>query len=286
MNEECLFSITVSNIDYAGLVFEYFYDFNTQEFIEKTLTIPFGRGCNMPPTVKADVLFRNPSMNVDFKEENNNTHIIVKTSDFKGQELDADFTVFYPEGYETLNVVIPWSDRVFQFTSKHEGMSVKGSIKIGGKIHELNPEETFGCLDYGRGIWPYSVSWNWANASGITGGRRVGLNLGAKWTDGTGMTENGMMIDGKLTKLSENIIFEYDKNELMKPWKIKTAISDRVDLVFTPCYDRLALSNLLIIKSEVHQMIGYFSGKIKNDSGEVINIEKFPGCAEEHFGRW
>jgi hypothetical protein len=94
------------------------------------------------------------------------------------------------------------------------------------------------------------------------------------------------MIDGKLTKLSENIIFEYDKNELMKPWKIKTAISDRVDLVFTPCYDRLALSNLLIVKSEVHQMIGHFSGRIKTDSGEIINIEKFPGCAEEHFGRW
>lgn len=32
----------------------------------------------------------------------------------------------------------------------------------------------------------------------------VGLvNLGGKWTDGTGMNENGFVIDGQLTKIHE-----------------------------------------------------------------------------------
>ena len=286
MNEQCLFSITISNIDYAGMVFAYYYDFETKKFIEKTLMIPFGKGCNMPPTVKANVSYSGPEMKADFIQENDNTHIIVESNNFNGNELKADFTVIYPADYDTLNVVIPWSERVFQFTSKHEGMSAEGSLKVGSSSYQLNPENTFACLDYGRGIWPYTVVWNWANTSGIADGRRIGLNLGAKWTDGTGMTENAMVIDGKLVKLSEDVIFEYDKNDLMKNWKIKTAISDRVDLDFIPCYDRLALTNAVILKSKVHQMMGYFTGKIKTDSGEIINIEKFPGCAEEHFGKW
>ena len=38
----------------------------------------------------------------------------------------------------------------------------------------------------------------------------VGLNMGAKWTDGTGMNENGILLNGCLHKIHEDIVFEYD----------------------------------------------------------------------------
>lgn len=31
-NNECLFSVTISNIDYAGMIFAYFLDFKTKNF--------------------------------------------------------------------------------------------------------------------------------------------------------------------------------------------------------------------------------------------------------------
>lgn len=285
-NNECLFSVTISNIDYVGMIFAYFLDFKTEKFIEKTIMTPFGRGCSMPETVSETVTFTHKAMELEFISEQRTTHIVARSRDFNGLPMDADFKVIYPEGHETLNVVIPWSEKVFQFTSKHEGLPVSGQLKIGDTIYNFNPENTFACLDFGRGVWPYSVNWNWATASGISNGKRIGLNFGAKWTDGTGMTENGIVVDGKLTKLSEDIIFDYDGSDLKKPWILKSAITNRVELKFVPFYERIAKSNLIILKSEVHQMIGHFFGRIETETGESIILESMLGSIEEHFGKW
>lgn len=286
ISPDCLFSVTISNIDYAGMVFAYFLDLKTKKYIEKTIMTPFGKGCNMPPTVHETVYFVNKKMTINLEAERNDTHIILSSPDFKGEKMAADFTVKFPEGYETLNVVIPWNEKVFQFTSKQEGLPVEGYLTVGDKTYNFNKENTFACLDYGRGIWPYKVMWNWANAAGIVGEHTIGFNLGAKWTDGTGMTENALLVDGKLIKLSENVIYEYDKNNIMTPWSIKTEITDRVNLTFRPIYERIAKTNFCIIKSEIHQMVGYFSGEIEMRTGEKIKFEKIAGCAEDHFGQW
>lgn len=285
-NSDCLFSITISNLDYAAMVFAYFLDFKTLKFIEKSVITPFGKGCSISENVHSPVCFDHAEMKVDFLEENNNTHILVKCKNFNGIPMSADFTVIYPEGHETLNVVIPWNKTTFQFTSKQECLPADGSLTVGEEQYKFDASNTFACLDFGRGVWPRQISWNWANASGVNNDKIVGFNLGAKWTDNTGMTENCLIVDGRITKLSEDIIFEYDKSNLMNPWTLKTSITNRVNLVFTPVYERVANSNLLVIKSDMHQMIGGFSGTIITDSGETIEVENILGCSEEHFTKW
>lgn len=286
INEECLFSVTISNIDYAGVVFAYFLDFKTKKYIEKTIMTPFGKGCSMPSKVHETVSFKDKDMIMNFIAEGNDTHIITKTNNFNGEKLDADFTVLFDEGQETLNVVIPWNEKVFQFTSKQEALPVLGSLRVGDKTYNFEKNTSFACLDYGRGIWPYKVSWNWANASGIVNDHLIGFNLGARWTDGTGMTENSIIVDGKLIKLSEDVIYNYDPNDYMKPWTIKTAISDRVNIKFDPIYERIAKTDFVILKSKIHQMVGSFSGEIKGHDGEVIQFQGLRGCAEDHYGQW
>lgn len=285
-NDECLFSATISNIDYAGMVFIYFLDYRTKKFIEKTITTPFGRGCRMPDNVNETVLFENKELKLNLISEKGGTHIIASCADFGGYTLEADIMVNSPEGNETLNVVIPWSKKTFQFTSKQEGLPSSGSLRVGDFHYRFENDSTFSCLDFGRGIWPYNIAWNWATASGMSGGRRLGINLGAKWTDGTGLTENGVFVDGKLTKISEDVSFDYDDRNFMRDWMIKSTVSDSVDLKFIPFYERIAKSNLVIIKSEVHQMIGHFSGQIKTESGETVNIVNLLGCAEAHVAKW
>lgn len=285
-NDNCFFSITISNIDYIGMVFAYFLDLKTMKFIERTIMKPFGMGCSLPEEVNETVVFSDRRMETAFLKEADCVHITVNCNDFGGLPMKADLAIQYPEGYETLNVVIPWSENKFQYTSKHQGLAAEGSLEIGGSKYEFPAGSSFGCLDFGRGVWPYKTMWNWANASGMGNGKSIGLNLGAVWTDGTGMTENGFIINGKLTKLSENVLFEYDKKDLMKPWVIKTEQTGRVNLVFTPVYQRVAKTNFVVLKSIVNQMIGYFSGTITTDDDEIIDIERFIGGAEEHFGKW
>lgn len=286
ISADCLFSATISHLDYAALIFAYFLDYRTKLFIEKTVTVPLGIGCKMPDNVHESVVFKNAAMEVRLLDERGDTRIIVNCRDFGGYKLEAELLASRPVGHETLNVVIPWDAKTFQFTSKQEALPTGGSLRVGEHSYRFDPDTDFSCLDFGRGVWPREISWNWATASGLCGDRRVGLNLGGKWTDGTGMNENAIVVDGRLSKISEDLVFEYDLKNIMAPWTIRTCKSDTVALEFIPFYERLAKMNLLLVKNETHQMVGHFTGHVKTAEGETLEISELPGCAEDHFALW
>jgi hypothetical protein len=284
--EEYLFSATVSNVDYSGLVFVYLADFANDLFEETTLIVPLGRGCDLPPTVNADVRFDGKGMHVAMLQAEHGVDLAVELDDFAGQPLSDRFAVTSPPGHETLNVVIPWNERTFQFTSKQNTLPAEGTVEWGGETKRFSGPQSFACLDFGRGIWPRDCAWNWGSASGRqNGNRRIGLNLGGQWTDGTDHTENGICVDGRLTKISETLHWAYDKSDFNKPWRI-TAPSGAVDLTFTPFMERVAASDLWLVKSEVHQMFGHYDGTITTADGETLTIHKLLGWAEDHVAKW
>lgn len=283
---DCLFSATISNLDYVGMIFVYYLDFKTKSFTEKTVMVPLGMGVRMPDQVEDSVQFQNSDLHVSFTREKEGTMIRVKSDDFEGKHLEANIRVSQPSEHETLNVVIPWSDRQYQFTSKQEALPAKGHLAVGEKDYTFTDDSAYACLDFGRGIWPYESSWNWAMGAGKAESHIVGLNLGGTWTDGTGMTENGVVIDGKLNKISDELRFSFDPLDHMRPWTVSTRHTDEVALVFTPFYEREAKSDLLLIKSKVNQMIGHFDGEIRTAAGECIRISELLGAIEDHHARW
>ncbi len=278
-----LFSVTISNLDYAAVVFVYFLDFVTKAFHEQTVLAPLGAGVFMPETVTGALEFRSSRLDVLMNDDGRQVLLRVNSRDFGGRTLAAEFTVHRPDGYESINVVIPWADDTFQFTSKQPALPAAGSVQLGDERIDF---EGFACLDYGRGIWPFSSTWNWASGSGVQNGRTIGLNLGGRWTDGTGMTENGLVVDGVATKIGDDLLFEYDSSDFMRPWRIRTAGSDAVDLEFVPFFERVAKTNALIVRSEVHQMIGRFRGRVTTAAGETLAVDGLVGWAEEHRARW
>jgi len=283
--EECLFSATVSHVDYSGLVFIYIADFAINLLEERTLIVPLGRGCDLPPTVNSDVRFDGKGMKVAMLQTDSGVDLVVETDDFSGRPLSARFAITIPPGHETLNVVVPWDERTFQFTSKQNTLPADGLVKWGGQTMYFNGPQSFACLDYGRGIWPRDCVWNWGSASGRQNGRTIGLNLGGQWTDGTGYTENGICVDGRLSKISETLCWEYDKGDLKRPWRI-SAPSGVVDLTFTPFMERVAASDLWLVKSEVHQMFGRYAGTVTTEGGEAIAVQEMIGWAEDHVAKW
>ena len=282
--EKYLFSATISNVDYSGLVFVYLADFANDLFHETTLIVPLGRGCDLPETVNADVHFAGKGICVEMLQIESGVELNVAIDDFEGSPLSAHFISTMPPGHETLNVVIPWDERTFQFTSKQNTLPAEGTVEWGGATMHFSGAQSFACLDYGRGIWPRDCIWNWGSASGRQNGRTLGLNLGGQWTDGTGYTENGICVDGRLAKISEDLRWEYDKNNFNKPWRI-SAPSGAVDLTFTPFMERVAASNLWLVKSEVNQMFGHYDGTVTTEDG-VIPVQKLLGWAEDHVAKW
>jgi hypothetical protein len=281
-----LFSITISNVDYLGMVFAYFFDFKTQRYIEKTLSPLFGKGCNMPEGVFDFVAYIDFAMSASFTTSPEKVGVRVQSHDFGGLKLDANILVHYPKKHETMSVLIPWTKRIFQYTSKHNCLPASGSLKLGPDTYKIKDGTAYACLDYGRGIWPYASSWNWASFSGQSNGHVIGVNLGGRWTDGTGLTENSLTCDGVITKLSEDVVFHYDISDYMKPWTITTKDTKRVNLTFTPFYERIAKTDVLILNSSVHQMFGSFDGTITPEGKKPINVHRLIGWAEDHHARW
>jgi len=286
---ELLFSATISHLDYAAVMFVYALDLRTLRFREQTALAPLGRGVRMPDEVNASVRYESPGMTISFEELGNGTRLQVECPDFdgKGRGLSADILVGRPPGHETLNVVVPWNEARYQFTSKQEALPADGQVEWDGQAYELKSGEAFGCLDFGRGKWPYSAKWNWAAASGtLPDGRSFGLNLGGQWTDGTGQTENGFVVNGRLTKIHEDVAWTYNRSRYMDPWTLQTAGSDRVSLAFEPLFERTAATKAVVVRSEVHQMIGRFRGSVVAEDGERIAFEGLLGWAEDHVASW
>ncbi len=49
----------------------------------------------------------------------------------------------------------------------------------------------------------------------------------------------------------------------MAPWKMHSD-DDRLDLTFTPFFERIAKTDAKVLKSEVHQMFGKYEGGLDN----------------------
>ena len=280
-----LFSATISHLDYAGLVFVYYADFASRQLTEVTKLLPFGWGCSMPDEVNADVVHSSSDFHLAMQQTDKGIALAVAVADFDGQPLTAHFDITSPPRHETLNVVVPWNERTFQFTSKQNCLPATGTVMIGQQTTRFDGPQSFGCLDFGRGIWPRRCRWNWGSASGQQDGRTIGLNLGGQWTDGTGSTENGICVNGHLHKLSEDLTWRYSREDFMQPWHI-TAPSGAVELIFTPFMERLAASDVWLVRSEVHQMFGHYNGSITTATGERIVVRDLIGWAEDHVAVW
>ena len=282
-----LFSITISDLDYAGVIFAYFLDFKTHVIVEKSITVPFGKNVYLGESVFTPASFTNADVDVQFEHDDRGVAISLSWLNFsQGKDLSAEISILLPKKHQSLNVVVPWNDTDrFQCTSKQNGLPASGFYSFGDQRFEFQQNESFACLDFSRGIWPYRSSWNWGTFSGYAGKDIVGLNMGARWTDGTGITENFLCMNGKLSKIKEDIIFEYDRHDFMKPWKIYTGKSNNVDLIMTPFLERYVKSDLLVVKSVTHQLFGRYSGTVISGN-KKIRIDSITGWAEEHAARW
>jgi hypothetical protein len=285
------FSFTVSDVGYIGSIFAYVLEFATGLYQEQTLTVPLARGVSLPRNSTEGLSrFSNGKVDIQFEVQNSERFVRVTWPEFstangKKQTLTADLRFQAPPNHESMVIVIPIRGRRFYYNRKINCLPVSGSIEYGGQPFQLQTGEALGNLDWGRGVWEYNSFWVWASASGfLPGGRTVGLNLGFGFGDNSAATENALILDGRIHKFGQ-VNFQYDSTNFMRPWKMGSA-DGRVDLEFCPFFERVARTDLKVLRSEVHQMFGRYSGHVITDSGERIDIEDLVGFAEEHHAKW
>ncbi|HEX5613641.1 MAG TPA: DUF2804 domain-containing protein [Acidimicrobiia bacterium] len=286
-------SSVYADVDYLGLADVWWVDLTTAVHGGRGISVPGARGFSLPDvpaTAPLRVARRNFELDISDAPDGA-THLVASWRERDGRRGRLDATVELPDAHESLNVVIPWTDRRFQFTSKHQARPAHGELVVGDRTWTFGAArggtDAWGVLDVGRGRWPYRTRWNWGGGAGrVRGGASVvGLQLGGKWTVGTGFTENGVLLDGVLTKLGAELVWDYDWDEPLRPWTVQDP-GGQLSLVLHPRYDKHSKTEIGIMGTETHQVFGTWSGVVVTDAGERVELAEIQGFAEESRSRW
>ncbi len=279
------FSVTLADLGYACQAFVYTVDFGTRRHHEETRTILPG-GVTLPRNSTAGVSeYASGDLHLRFEAAAGERRLFVRWPAFDGQPLSAEITLAAPPAHESTVVVIPIGQGRFYYNRKMNCLPASGWLQIGSEREEITPATCLGNLDWGRGVWEYRSTWVWASASGfLRDGRTAGLNLGFGFGDTSAATENTLILGGRVHKFGQ-VDWTYDAANFQAPWRM-VAPDGRLDLTFTPFLERVAKTDLLLIRSEVHQLFGRYAGVAVTDEGETLRIDGLVGFAEEHQARW
>jgi hypothetical protein len=283
-----LVAITIADVDYAGLAAVSILEHakTPARLVERVALSPFARGFDLPQSVRGgSVRAHAMGLRVAIDEEDSVTRL---RASFARRGGDVRVEIDVDRAGESVSVLVPWSDRRFQYTSKHVALRARGHVTIGARRLAFGADEdAFACLDFGRGVWPYRTRWNWAAAAGrCARGRAIGLNMGGRWTDGTGITENALFVDGRVHKIGDDVVFDLDRSDPMRPWRIASRRGGRVDLVFVPLHPRTVHVPLGIVSTKLQWALGRFEGTISTNEGERVQLCGVRGWAEDHRARW
>lgn len=280
--------MAVSHGGLAGVAFVYFIDFETNELEEGLVVTPLGRGCELPhASTEGDIVFARGGVRLVFERRPGSRVLEIDWPRLKsGRWLRLSATLEQPEHYDSIVMATPIGPRRFYHNEKINCLPATGELVVGDRHLPIRPDQTQGTLDWGRGVWAYRTFWNWASASGFLpdGVTRFGLNLGGGFGDLSAATENCFFLDGVLHKLGW-VEITYNPGDYLRPWRFVDD-AGRLDLTLTPFFDRHDKTDVLVIRTEAHQMFGRYNGTVVDDAGRAIQVRELLGWAEEHRARW
>ena len=295
--------LVYADVDYLGLATVWWGDLATGRTGGIDRVVPGAKGFSLPDhpgtvplryrdsRLELELTDDGPGPGADPRARANrpgSTTIRGAWTERSGERAELEVVVAREVGHESLSVVIPWDDRRFQFTTKDQARPATGQLTIGTRTYEIGGSAgpAWGVLDVGRGRWPYSTQWNWGGGAGFaTTGETIGIQIGAKWTEGTGFTENAITVDGRLHKVGRELRWDYSWERPMEPWRVVDP-GGAIDLTLQPRHDKHGKTEALLLRTEVHQVFGTWSGTVAGEDGTTYTIESAQGFAEESRSRW
>lgn len=283
---------TFSDLGFAGLFAIAFIDFERGAVsqIDAIQPLTLGKLSLAPDSGDHNIAWANEKLRIACGRREERRRILIGAPQLRLPDgtvgLDADLTLVQPPNLESLNIATSWKEKrtAFYLNEKINCLATSGTLNLGGRSIRLEPRESFGVLDWGRGRWTWRNRWYWASASGLLDGVSFGFNLGYGFSDRTSASENAIIHDRRLHKLDQ-VEFHIPASSYTDEWRI-TSNDDRIELNFRPVADRTSRMNYLVVKSDQHQVFGYFSGSVVLDDGTRLRLTDFPGFAEDVYNRY
>lgn len=306
-------ALTIADNSYMGLDSVSLLDFRIPWEHTTSPMAAFTMGKrNLPPSsAEGDIRSGNKKYNIEFKHNGDHRILTFHMDNFlDGKPIRGKLRLECPET-ESMVIVTPFAEKetAFYYNQKINCMPATGIIEFDGKTYEFKEDESFGVLDWGRGVWTYKNTWYWGSASGQVDGVPFGWNIGYGFGDTSAASENMLFYNNKAHKLGQvnfNIPMVNKKfvtrggccgpggveactveltEDYMSPWTF-TSDDGRFEMDFVPIIDRASCTDVKLICSDQHQVFGKFTGNAVLDDGTVIEVKDFLGFAEKVFNKW
>ncbi|ASS64786.1 MULTISPECIES: DUF2804 domain-containing protein [unclassified Paenibacillus] len=287
-NDDYCLQMTIGHVSYAGDVSVKLFEYATGKRYDYSvmLLLPFGR-LNMPPSADAgDLAYRKKGMFLSFQPGESERRLTCRWEGGRQPPLEIDVTLSQRDR-NSIVMATPFDERetFFYYNHKISCMPASGFARIGEQEYRFEPDSSFGLLDWGRGVWPFSHEWFWGSGSGHAAGKRFGFNIGFGFGNTAAATENMLFYDGKAHKLGRVDFDLAGSGGYLAPKKF-TSDDGRFEMDFVPVYDRCTETKLLKIHTSCHQIFGRFSGCAVLDDGERIEVKDLMAFAEHAVNRW
>ena len=292
-NDRYAVALTADDNSYMGMMSVSFIDLEHASEKTNSVIIPLTNGrIGLPASSETgDIVYSSRRVKLSFTHEEEGRRLKVAFKRFNGkQDFECDL-LLTEEPRDSMVIATPFAEKktAFYYNQKIVAMRASGTVWYDRKKYKFTPGNSFGLLDWGRGVWTYDNTWYWSAAQGMAGGRKFGFNLGYGFGDTSAASENMLFVDGVAHKL-EGVTFEIPKDEngrekYEEPWRF-TSSDGRLEREFKPIIDRKAKISLGVIMSDQHQVFGRFSGKAVLDDGSEIVLKDFVGFAEKVRNKW
>lgn len=283
-------ALTLADNGYMGLVSASFLDFSlgAQHTESKMFFFPMGKLKLPAASGKGRSAYGAKGYEAEFTYDENTVSLYLRIDNAGGYPLLID-AVLSDAPRDSMVIATPFDNpKAFYYNQKIIGYRAKADITFGGKKYFLRQEDSYGMLDWGRGVWTYDNTWYWGAGQGEVDGHTFGFNIGYGFGRNKNATENMLFYDGiahKLEHVAFNIPQKNGRDDYMSPWAF-TSSDNRFEMLFSPILDRAALTSLGIILSDQHQVFGYFDGTAVLDDGSSITLNRFLGFAEKVRNKW
>lgn len=289
-NDDYAIALTIDDNYYMGLVSASFINF--KEKWEKTVSpmffFPKGK-VNLPPSSKEGVSKKEgKGYSFKFIVENDKRILDCRIDNFLNNKPYIIHIELTNEPQDSMVIATPFNKKHhFYYNQKIVGFKATGYVTINDETIKLN-DNSYGLLDWGRGVWTYSNTWYWGAGMGKVNNDIIGFNLGYGFGDTSNASENMLFINGKsvkIDKISFNIPqTKKGKDDYLSPWEI-ISNDGSINLTFTPIIDRHSNANVIIIQSNQHQIFGKVNGTIKVNNN-IIELKDFTCFFEKVINRW
>lgn len=288
-NDHYMVQICFANISIGAAATATLLDLKTGKTYSAMALTPFTKKrCILPPNGDLPHNFHYKkglvSLDIDVTEK---TRTLKFENKSKKKPFLMNFTMDMLENHESITIATPFALKGrFFYTNKINCMPAEGKAVIGKETFEFSKENTFGVLDWGRGVWPHKNTWYWGNGSTRIDGKLFGFEITWGFGDESNATETALFYDGKCHKLGKVDVETCPKNKWLEPWVFKEE-NGRFNLTMTPFYDNATGMKIGgLIGAVCHQVHGYWNGTVILDDGTELIIKDMYAFCERMENLW